>query len=150
MVRPRLTLALLPACSDEGVVLEARRYRNIGFGTGFYDWLRDARGGLLGIRYTPSVSVPSLHSQARSFPYVVADDTKPGIEFYFSANRRYDPAKSMDQDFGDNWVYAVDEDRSAALGLTRGNVEYLISFGIQGLAEADMGRLRQVPADWLS
>jgi hypothetical protein len=138
-LRERLTLALTETPPTEVLHAQGSEYRDIGHGhlTGFYDWLREPAGGLIGVCYLPLRETGFPFELAAGFSYVLTPQSPACLEIYFGPDRGYDPKRSDTQDFGDNWVY-----RSA-------EGELAISFGTHWLDESDIERLRQYPVDWI-
>jgi hypothetical protein len=138
-LRPRLALALTgePETSDP-FVLDGRSYRDIGQGnmTGFYDWLRAPTGKLLGIRYLPLLDFEFPMHLVRHLDYIAEDDG--ALEIYFTADRRFDPESSKDQDFGGNWIFSSQEG------------DLVITFATEWLSDSDLESLRSYPVEWLS
>lgn len=70
----------------------------LGDWTGFYDWLRDTHGVLIGLRYWPFDTTAFLQSEVGHLPFI---RTTPNgaIELFFSDSRDTDSAQSKDQGF---------------------------------------------------
>lgn len=139
ILHPRLTLARDLRWPLKGFVVGNKQYRDAAFGdwTGFYDWLRDVNGDLLGVRYTPSDATEFLIEHATKLSYVKADPSRH-IEIYFSENRTTDPKRSCDQEFLYDAVFRSGED------------DYAIGFGIEELSEADLHSLENAGAEWVT
>lgn len=91
--------------------------------SGFYDWLRNAIGQIIGIRYTRLDPFNStLVAQLKKIPYINFVHKKI-IEIYFSHHRNYLDSISNDQDFGTCKLY-VSADQTYAMLFDAG---YLIS-----------------------
>ena len=84
--QPRLTLVLANECADDEV---QTRYGDKGCGdwTGFYDWLRDSDGNILGVRYWPFEEIHLPIKKLSQLPYVVVAKDKSYLEIYFSDGR---------------------------------------------------------------
>jgi hypothetical protein len=72
--------------------------------SGFYDWLRDGDGTIIGVRQSLEDEVDAI-CRHLTLPYVVCDDQI--IEVFFSTSRDYDPQVRCDQMFGDNGVFVA-------------------------------------------
>jgi len=101
-----------------------RRFRDAGLGdfTGFYDWLRDAAGGVIGVRYLPFEASQALCDAVAGFPYVDMTADRSSLTVFFSDERAFDPASSGDQSFGRNRVF-VASDGAFALTFDAGTLD---------------------------
>ncbi len=113
--RSRLTLALVNECSGDKFQMGDRRYRDKGYGdwTGFYDWLKDSDGKILGVRYWPFREIHLPIKKLFQLPYVVVAKDRSYIEIYFSNDHQVDAQCSDDQDFGANKVFLTDQSELA-------------------------------------
>jgi len=77
---------------DERFLLNGVEYEDTGFGDfiGFYDYLRDTAGEVLGVRF---------------FPFEDLDFAENKINLFASAKKDVDESKSDDQLFVDNKLY---------------------------------------------
>jgi hypothetical protein len=136
-LRPRLTLAITDFRPGNGFDADGDHFRDDRRDewTGFYDWLRDPEGQLVGIRYCPFEYLESLIEKVESFSYA---RSVPGryLEIFFSSLRNLDQSRSGDQAFEYDQVFL--SERS----------EYAIAFGMKSLSTSDVERLRQANADW--
>jgi hypothetical protein len=107
----------------------------LGEWTGFYDWLRDSGGALLGVRYWLDSSTEFLVHQAKTLPYLSVPASNQ-IEIYFSERRAVDSGLSCDQAF----LY------DALFKATDG--AYAIAFGAEDLSRADLEDLEKADAHW--
>ena len=107
-----------------------REYADTGHGevTGFYDWLRNANGDLLGVRYTPFESTEFVLEALAAKEYVRVVPRK-FIEIYFGGAKHPDERRSNDQAF----LYA-------AL-LSGGDETLALALGTEELTSADLNRL---------
>jgi hypothetical protein len=98
--KPQLTLAFVDGHPTDELLLGGVRYRDAGYGewTGFYDWLRDKKRRVIGVRYWLD-DAPFLLDILDSFPYVAIPDNKFFVEVYFSKSRAVAKKESHDQDF---------------------------------------------------
>lgn len=108
-----------------------RCYRDTGLGdfTGFYDWLRDASGGVIGVRYLPFEASRAVCDAVATFPYIDVTADRSSLAVFFSVERAFDPASSGDQAFGGNRVFV------AADGT------YALTFDAGALDNAERARL---------
>ncbi len=68
--------------------------------SGFYDWMRNSLGEIIGLRYTRlDVFEPIIITALKKLPYLNFTYEKI-IEIYFNPNRDYIEDNSNDQDFG--------------------------------------------------
>ena len=82
--------------------------------SGFYDWMRNSVGEIIGLRYTRLDGFePAISTALKKLPYVNFTHEKI-IEIYFNPNRDYVEANSNDQDIGickmyvsTNQMYAI-------------------------------------------
>jgi hypothetical protein len=102
-----IATAVVPCCPERSFVFENDFYEDQGFGdfTGFYDWLRNAEGRVIGVRYLPADELEFLCNAIAQLPYVVVDPQINSIELYFSDDRSIDESVSNDQEFGDNRLF---------------------------------------------
>ena len=135
--RPQLTLAKNLRWPLEEVTIGNTRYRNAGFGnwTGFYDWLRDSEGELLGVRYWPEQDTKFFVDYTKPFDYVEAASSRH-IEIYFSERRSFEAKLSCDQEFLYDAIFRSDEGG------------YAIGFGIEELNEANLRSLQNARLVW--
>jgi hypothetical protein len=93
-----------------------RQYSDTGLGevTGFYDWLRDAQGTLLGIRYSPLESAEFLLQALAGLAYVKGDP-RESVEIYFGPISEPDAARSHDQGFQYSALFSNSQDRFALI-----------------------------------
>ena len=97
--------------------------------TGFYDWLRDSEGQLLGVRYWLDGTTDFILEQHRSLPYV--RDAGGAIEVYFGLSRAVDALKSADQEFLFSAVF------KSLAGVCA------LAFDIEGLGTADIDHAKR-------
>lgn len=105
-----------------------RCYRDAGLGefTGFYDWLRDADGGIIGVRYLPFEASRAVCDAVAAFPYVDVTADRLSLAVFFSTEHAFDPASSGDQAFGGNRVFVA------------ANGDYALTFDASTLNDAEM------------
>ena len=106
-----IILVHAPQCPKDSFTYDNTTFRNQGFGdfTGFYDWLRNKDGEVIGVRYLPVDELKFLWHALANLPYVKVNQKIKSIEFYFSNDRTVDESVSDDQDFGSNSVYKSDD-----------------------------------------
>jgi hypothetical protein len=102
-----VALAVVPCCPERSFRHGNAYYEDQGFGdfTGFYDWLRNTKGRVIGVRYLPADELQFLCNSVAQLPYVVVDSQIKSIELYFSDDRSIDESASNDQEFGDNRLF---------------------------------------------
>lgn len=136
VLKSKLALAESSVWPLKGFVLNGKEYHDAALGewTGFYDWLRDPNGYLLGVRYWLNEGTEMLAQQARVLDYV---SLKPSrfIEIYFSDRRDVDPKLSADQEFLYDPVFRSDDG------------EYALGFAMEGLGESDLRNIENAQAD---
>jgi hypothetical protein len=137
ILRPQLTLARDLHWPLKGFVLGEKQYRDANFGewTGFYDWLRDRDGNLLGVRYTPFEETEFLTQEMSVLGYVKTDPPRH-LEIYFSERREFDEKLSCDQEFLYDAIFRSDDG------------EYAIGFGMEELSESNLRGLERIGAKW--
>ena len=88
------------------LVFEGIRYVDQGYGSflGFYDWLRNSEGQLLGVRFFPFEDFAFLFEITKQLEYVAVDQECRWLDIYFSADREVDESISDDQGFGGNMI----------------------------------------------
>ena len=103
-------VVLAHECPTQSVELAGQRYHASEFGefTGFYDWLRDGTGKVLGVRYWPFETTEFLCEALASLPYVVVAVDRTYVEIYFAEERDIDAERSSDQDFGTSRLFSAD------------------------------------------
>lgn len=138
LLRPTLTLARNVKWPLKEFTIGDMRYRDANFGewTGFYDWLRNGDGDLLGIRYTPFEQTEFLTRELKDLAYVEADPPRH-IEIYFSERRAIDPNLSCDQALLYDAIFRSDDG------------EYAIGFGMEELSESNLRSLETMGAEWV-
>lgn len=95
---------------------------------GFYDFLRDDSGRVLGISFSVFPAAEFLLDSLRAFSYVQCVDPTV-LRIFFGRDRDFNPSNSIDQYFGENRVY-----RS-----TSGKVA--LSFSLAPLAPSEVGSI---------
>jgi hypothetical protein len=159
-LRPERTLAISESVPSSAFRLGEREYRRVGTAqfTGFYDWLRDSSGSILGVRYAPlpddhpgdkfsqameglgggtitPKQVEELAQAVGSLSYTAVDRGKI-YEIFFTSQRTYDEAHSADQAFIYSMIYQSDDG------------EYALVFGLEALDAEQAKRLRGLGVRW--
>ena len=79
---------------------------------GFYDFLRDNSGRVLGVSFSPSAPPAFLLEGLRALPYIeIAYSTT--VRICFGRERNFDLSISMDQYYGENRIYRSSAGRIA-------------------------------------
>jgi len=135
---------LTGSCPTGQFRMDGRLYKEAGdYGdwTGFYDWLRQDSGHIVGVRYSPFEQTEFLIKAVEGLTYVVIPEPKRCIEVYFSpgsGSRGVDRSESDDQTFGSNRIFYSGEEKG----------RYLISFDTRRLSESEMQSIRTSKARW--
>jgi hypothetical protein len=137
MLQEELTLANGIRWPLKAFRLEGTVYQDVGLGewTGFYDWMRQSNGDLIGVRYTPLADNRELFESTRSLGYTKADASK-GLAIYFDAMQVVDDQRSCDQEFQYDAVFKSDE------------YGWAIAFDTIALTAEDRQRLRRIVRRW--
>jgi hypothetical protein len=139
VLKPRLTLSLMKSKLEQTIQLGDIIYHDITHGesNGFYDWLRNFNGEIVGLRYSPHLEKNFLLQLVTGFSYI---EVAPGDCFmiFFGVERTYDPSKSADQDFGGDIFYSSSNDNC------------LFSVGTKSLDERDIITILNADAEIVS
>jgi hypothetical protein len=138
-LKSKLALAQSPVWPVKGFTLNGTEYHDTELGewTGFYDWLRDSNGALLGVRYWLNEGTELLVQHVRVLGYASVDPSR-FIEIYFSERREIDDTLSADQEFLYDPVFRSDDGG------------YALSFAMEGLSEAEVRSIVETQADWMT
>ena len=71
---------------------------------GFYDWLRASDGSVIGVRQRLDPEIDQFPFNLNTVGVEIDKETRVALIF-FSDRRDYDPAQSLSQDFGDNYLF---------------------------------------------
>lgn len=84
------------------VLLDGRKFTDTGGGDwiGFFDWLRNSNGQIIGVQQWVDEPSPLLFGQ--HYEGVEANPLHGVVQAYFGPGRDVDPTASCDQDFGNN------------------------------------------------
>lgn len=137
--RPHLTLALIESKPVRGFYIDEVSYRSVSSGdsTGFYDWLRDRDGKVIGVRFWPEGEAePPLQALAH-LEYVRFSQDQRSLEVFFSDDRDTDEGQSDDQSFGGRSHYLSDSG------------ELAICFETYFLTPPEMTSIREAPGQWV-
>lgn len=104
--RPRLEEMKIPEDVSSPIVLDGDTFTDSGNGEwlGFYDWLRDHDGFVIGVRQ-------KIDEEIQSFPFGAdfqgtdMDKSRRLVTIYFYESTNYDEGLSCDQEFGNNRLY---------------------------------------------
>lgn len=108
----------------------------MGHWTGFYDWLRPAKGRVIGIRYWPFEEARFLIDASRWLGYVDIDESQSSITLRLDEGV-FDERLSDSQDFGDNKIWEG------------GDGSYAVSFSTYSLSHEELECLKSLPVRWL-
>jgi hypothetical protein len=121
-------------------VSEGCCYRDCGFGdfTEFYDWLRNSRDEILGVRYYLCADTEFLigYSQVKDYMLSRGFGTFSYVEIYFTEKRDVDPLRSCDQGFVYDPVFRSDDG------------EIAIAFDTGWLSESELLMLEGLTPLW--
>jgi hypothetical protein len=104
--------------------------------TGFYDWLRDRAGGIVGLRYAPPVEAQVPLDQFTRLPYINVRPDQKVFEVYFGREREYNEAESDDQAFVGIAHFVSDAG------------DWAISFETYDLSSSEMESIRRAEVEW--
>ena len=92
------------------IELRGKAFADTGAGDwlGFYDWLRNSEGQIIGVRQY--IDDRSVFPFSRKFEGVETDAAHGVVCVFFGQSREFDEAASCDQDFGDNRLLANGEE----------------------------------------
>src|SRR5713101_2789650 len=95
---PQVRLALTTNWPVVSIALNSQTYNPVGPAwSGFYDWLRDSNGKLLGVRYHPCEQTAFVLEQASELNYAQLG-SHGDVCLFVSNQRSFDLKKSVDQD----------------------------------------------------
>ncbi|SRR6266567_1520338 len=136
--RPELTLALLEVQPPSGFAIAGTTYRAVPTddGAGFYDWLRDRTGKIIGVRYW--LEDRGIFTTLARLPYVRIPPDGRCVEIFLGKSRETDEARSSDQAFGGVSHYLADSG------------EWAISFEAYFLEPAEIQAIGEANGRWVS
>lgn len=131
-------MGLMTTCPTETLRVNGEIYRAVGpvdSINGFFDWLRDYSGKIMGIRHREHVSASHLRTALfqvlSELPYVRLKEPWE-FEAYFSETGDLDSANSVDEAFGGDVLYVSDKGT------------YLMPFQLGWLRDGDLESLRSM------
>lgn len=135
--RAQLTLAKLPEAPSDTIWIGETRLIDKGNGdwSGFYDWLRDSAGQIVGVRFWPFEQARFLCDFLGRFPYVRVEGSHRFIEIYFRSDRNIAVGRSDDQAFGGNHIFSADG-------------EWAITFDLKTLASSEAASIDALAVNW--
>ena len=106
---PRLVDIAAADVDAPAVRLAGKDHVDAGAGDwlGFYDWLRDRAGRVIGVQQW--LFEPSTYPFAKAFAGVDADSHSGCVRIFFGQSRDVDEAASCDQDFGSNRLLVAND-----------------------------------------
>ena len=133
-------LLLARECPEGAFTINNSVFKDLGYGDflGFYDWLRNARQRIIGVRHHVFNEFKLPFGKISELPYaeVVEYPNVVTLSVYFDAYRDIEEETSDDQCFTDNRVYRSELD------------EYAISFNVEGvintLSEGALQKCRRI------
>jgi hypothetical protein len=132
-------VAQLVIAGARKVQIGGKVFEEIGAGdtNGFYDFLRDRDGNILGVKYSPFLGLSYLCDSAVSgdgMRVINPHTSKASLELFWGSAASYDPVLSEDQFFDYNYVF------SAADG------SFAVTFGFSYLSEMEINNIAAVVA----
>lgn len=136
--RPELTLAFLEVQPPSSFAIVGTTYRAVPTDddAGFYDWLRDRTGRIMGVRYW--LQDRSILAALGRLPYVRVPPDGRCVEIFFAKNRETDEARSNDQAFGGVSHFLADSG------------EWAISFETYFLEPPEIQAIGEASGKWVS
>ncbi len=133
---PQLTVALSKTLPSQSFLISEGTFTDIGYGdwNGFYDWLRNKDGKLIGIRYWPFKEREFIFDILPSYSYMKVFPKKC-LEIYLSEEREYDEKLSKDQEFGNDILFSSR------------NKDYAITFSTKLLKDDDINTILSIDAN---
>lgn len=99
--------------NQKSILIEGNEYMEIpiGYFNGFYDWLRNASGYIIGVRYFPFEDSSFLLDELGELEYLRTDKNKDSINICFldETHCLIDEEASNDQDFSENRIFKSSE-----------------------------------------
>ena len=114
---------------DDRIHLGTSDFRLVDSEIGFYDFLRDRKKEVIGVRFSPFEHQPIL-DYALPLNYVYVDITRSYMEIYFRGHRGASVLGTAEQAFGDDAVWRCNE-----TGI------YALQLGIDSLAQGELDSL---------
>jgi hypothetical protein len=113
---PRVAVLSKAESVASSVNLAGQSYFDSGIGDwiGFFDWLRESSGRIIGVRQW--VDEPSKVLYSGQFFGVELDEKKRVLCAYFGSSREVDEVASCDQDFGNNRLLVAGDSIALTFG----------------------------------
>ena len=131
--QPQVILIPEEAASFE---FKGEHFKDTGRGhhNGFYDYLRDLSGAVVGLRYLPSSDAEDILFKIPKTKAlkVAMDGTVRVLLIFWGQGQDFDPETSCDQYFGNNFIFQAERSGKLALG-----------FGINALLPSEKISIRQ-------
>ena len=108
-----LAWAELPDDAPSAIVYKNQIYKYAGTQewNGFYDWLRNYRNEIIGVRYFPFEDFKELASLVNRLTDCKVNTNDKGavwFDLFFTSDRNVNEKISDDQDFGGNWLFETE------------------------------------------
>ena len=121
-LRPKLGLALTQSWPVADLSIDGDLYRPVGpEWSGFYDWLRDGSGALLGVRYNATEATRFILDRSKTLDYAEVG-SYDDVAIFFTPSRAFDPDQSDDQDLLYDQVFVSDSGRDIAICFATDNL----------------------------
>lgn len=106
-LRHELECAISERPPGNSVIMGHKAYADLDHGDwlGFYDWLRNSHGHILGVRFWPFEDVEGILLDVSIANNYITILPNKGLEIFFSQNKNYEARISGDQDFSFSKVY---------------------------------------------
>jgi hypothetical protein len=130
----RLTLGVVPSLTGDMITVSGTAYRLVSNREthGFYDWLLQSNGRLLGVRFCPfGPEAESLYDDPSVIErsYVRRTGPRPLFTIDFAGEQSIDAELAVEQEFGKNWIARSSDG------------QYLVTFGTRALTVAQVEEL---------
>jgi len=136
-LRPKIALALGKDWPITRLSIDNKTFEPVGpHWSGFYDWLRDIRGRVVGVRYHPTEYTDFLLKFVDRLEYAELGQFSD-LSLFFGEARTIDPATSEDQNFIYDQVF-------------ESQGEYAIAFAKPGFSTEEQAGLSEGGTEWLN
>lgn len=98
--------------------------------TGFYDWLRNKKAEIIGVRSFFFEHYSYILNLVKSLDYLSINEHNKSVEIYFQKETNFDPEWSTDQHFGKNRIFSTEK---GDLALSFGIYSTLSAFEIESI-----------------
>jgi len=123
----------LIANSTTRIEVDDQIFEEVGAGdtNGFYDFLRQPNGNIVGVRFAPFVELSQICDLAIPGPGLRINGVSPtaSLELFWGDATEYDHASSADQFFDENYIF------KSSSGM------FAVTFGFAHLSENEIGIL---------